>query len=312
MSATVARRVLVTGASGFIGMHTLAPLLARGYEVHAVYSRRRGDTSDVRWIQADLLDPTAIAATLATVKPDSLLHLAWYVEPGKMINDASNLNWVQSSLELVRRFREHGGQRCVIVGSCYEYDWRFGYCSETLTPRVPNTFYGAAKNGLHDTFSAYCNATGLSGAWGRVFFLYGPHENPRRLVSSVVCSLLKGEQAPSSHGEQIRDYLHAQDVADGLVALLASERVGAYNIASGRAVTLRAIIERIGALTGRPELLRIGAIPARANDMPLVVADVTQATRDLGWTARISLDDGLQSTVEWWRQQLRRTGELRA
>jgi nucleoside-diphosphate-sugar epimerase len=218
---------------------------------------------------------------------------------------------VQSSLELVRQFREQGGQRTVIVGSCYEYDWRYGYCSEQLTPRLPNTFYGAAKNGLHDTFVGYSTASGLSGAWGRVFFLYGPNENPRRLVSSVICSLLKGVEAPSSHGEQIRDYLHVQDVADGLVALLESSAQGAYNVTSGRAVTLRTIIERIGALTGRPELLRIGAIPARANDTPLVVGDTTQMQRDVGWTAKIGLDEGLKATIEWWREQLRRSGELR-
>jgi nucleoside-diphosphate-sugar epimerase len=73
---------------------------------------------------------------------------------------------------------------------------------------------------------------------------------------------------------------------------------------------LRHIIERIGEVTGRSELLRIGAIPARANDTPLVVADVTQTQRDLGWTARIGLDEGLRSTVEWWRERLRRSKEL--
>jgi nucleoside-diphosphate-sugar epimerase len=306
-----AKRVLVTGASGFIGVHTLAPLLARGYEVHATYSRREGAVPGVRWLRADLLDSQAIRATVEAVRPTHLLHLAWYVEPGKMINDPSNLRWVMSSLELVRQFREQGGQRCAIVGSCYEYDWRYGYCSEQLTPRVPNTFYGAAKNGLHDTFLGYSAASGLSGAWGRVFFLYGPNENPRRLVSSVIRALLKGEEAPSSHGDQIRDYLHVQDVADGLVALLESGAQGAYNVTSGRAVTLRTIIERIGALTGRPELLRIGAIPARANDTPLVVGDTAQTQRDVGWTAKIGIDEGLTATIAWWREQLERSGVLR-
>ncbi len=296
------RHVLVTGASGFIGRHCLQPLVARGYEVTAVHARGEPPEVDgVRWRRADLLDTGTIAGLVAQTNASHLLHLAWYVEPGKMIAAPENLQWVAASLELIRIFREHGGQRFVVAGSCYEYDWRHGYLSEELTPRVPDTFYGCAKNGLHEVFRAYCTASGLSGAWGRAFFMYGPHENPRRLVSSVVLALLNCKEAPSSHGQQIRDYMHVQDVADGLVTLLDSSAGGAYNIASGAAVTLRTIIERIGALTGRTDLLRIGALPARANDLPLVVGDPGKLQRDLGWSPRFDLDSGLAATIDWWR-----------
>jgi len=297
-------RVLVTGASGFIGMHTLAPLLERGYEVHAVYSKRAGSTPGVHWIQADLLDTKSVAATLEAVRPERLLHLAWYVEPGKMINDTSNLLWVQQSLELLRRFRELGGQRCAIVGSCYEYDWRYGYCNEQLTPRQPDTMYGAAKLGLAETMLGYCAASGLSGAWARMFFLYGPNENRKRLVPSVIVSLLKGEPALSSHGRQVRDYMHVRDVAEGTTALLDSAARGAYNIASGQATTIVAIVQMLGELSGRADLLRIGAIAARANDAPLVVGDPAAAKRDFGWEAAIPLREGLASTMDWWRSEL--------
>jgi nucleoside-diphosphate-sugar epimerase len=305
------RRVLVTGASGFIGAHTLAPLVARGYDVHAVYSKRQPiAVPGVSYLRADLLDFAAIRAAVEQVRPGSLLHLAWYVEPGKMITHPDNLRWVQASLELLRVFREQGGARCAISGSCYEYDWRYGYCSETLTPRAPDTLYGAAKHSLQQAFAGYCAMSGLSGVWGRAFFIYGPHENPSRLVSSVVRSLLKGEPAKSSHGLQIRDYTYVQDVADGYVALLDSQATGAYNVASGRAHTLRAIIERIGHLLNRSELLRIGALPARANDTPLVVGDIGQIQRDIGWTPKIDLDEGLTATIDWWRTRMQDTGEL--
>jgi nucleoside-diphosphate-sugar epimerase len=124
-------------------------------------------------------------------------------------------------------------------------------------------------------------------------------------VSSLAKGLLSGKEAPSSHGEQIRDYLHVQDVADALAGLVVADAQGTYNIGSGKATTLRNIIETVGRIVGRPDLLRIGAMPARANDSPLVVADIAKIRTEIGWQPRFALDEGLQATVEWWRQALK-------
>src|SRR5262245_40845237 len=159
-----ARRVLLTGASGFIGYHAIAPLLQRGFEVVACYNRRKpADIDGVTWVQANLLDDAGIKSLVEAAKASHLLHCAWYVEPGKMIGYVLNFHWVRYSLQLLHHFRENGGARCVIAGSCYEYDWRFGYCNEALTPAVANTFYGNAKNSLREAFLGYCRATGLTG-----------------------------------------------------------------------------------------------------------------------------------------------------
>jgi nucleoside-diphosphate-sugar epimerase len=234
-----------------------------------------------------------------------MLHLAWYVEPGKLISHVDNLRWLASSIDLVRAFRDAGGERCVVAGTCYEYDWRYGYCSEELTGTNAGTLYGASKNALRQVLEAYGAVDGLALAWGRVFFLYGPREHPRRLVSSVIAALLQGRTAPTSHGRQVRDYLYVQDVADGLVALLVSKEVGCFNICSGNALTLRDIVEKIGTLIGRPDLLQIGAVAARANDAPLVVGDGVRTARAVGWTPRFNLETGLLLTIDWWREQLK-------
>lgn len=245
---------------------------------------------------------------LVGYRPQGLLHLAWFVEPGKLIADPSNLDWVSASLDLIRAFREAGGERCTVSGSCYEYDWRYGYCVEQVTPCEPDTLYGAAKDSLRRAFLAYCNVSGLSGSWGRAFFMYGPRENPARLVSSVILSLLKGQPARSSHGLQVRDYLHIEDVAEGMVALFGSQARGAYNIAGG-STTIRRIVETLGQLTGRGDLLQIGAIPARANDAPLVLGDARRLETEAGWKPRIELESGLAATVEWWRAHLAGAGK---
>jgi nucleoside-diphosphate-sugar epimerase len=299
------QRVLVTGATGFLGSHCLRPLVERGYEVLALYRERPPlEHSGVQWVRGDVMDREAMRAVLAQHKPQGLLHLAWFVEPGKLINDPSNISWVAASLDLIRAFRDNGGVRCTISGSCYEYDWRYGYCVEGVTPCEPDTLYGASKDALRRAYLEYCRVSGLAGAWGRAFFMYGPRENRARLVSSVILSLLNGAAAKSSHGLQIRDYLHIQDVADGMVALHASAARGAYNIAAGVPCTIREIVELLGKITGRSDLLQIGVLPARANDAPLVLGDGSRTLADTGWKPRIGLEAGLAMTVDWWRAQL--------
>jgi nucleoside-diphosphate-sugar epimerase len=298
------KRVLLTGASGFIGRHCVAPLVARGFEIHAS-SRSLPKDGDPRvtWHAADLLQPGAAAELLKTVQPTHLLHLAWFVVPGKLITAPENFDWVRASVELVRSFADAGGKRLSVCGSGYEYDWNYGYCTEGLTPAVPDTIYGACKHALHEMVRNFAANRELSLAWPRVFFLYGPHEHPQRLVSSVILSLLKNEPARCSHGRQVRDYMHAQDVADGLVAVLDSDFTGPINVTSGQATTLREIVLTVGRLIGRPELIQLGALPARANDLPMVVGSNARLTA-LGWKPQFDLESGLAQTIDWWRQTI--------
>ena len=302
------KKVLLTGASGFIGRHCLEPLLARGYEVHAVSSKPPAGgppQPGVQWHQADLLQPGASRGLLAKIQPTHLLHLAWYVVPGKLISAPENFSWVTASLDLVRQFAEQGGRRMTICGSGYEYDWGYGYCSEKLTPAVPNTVYGSCKQALQMMVRAFVQQqqpTGLTSAWGRVFFLYGPGEHPDRLISSVILSLLRGDPAKCSHGRQIRDYMHVQDVANGMVALLDSAVEGPVNVSSGQATTLREMVLTVGRLLERPDLIQLGAIPARANDTPLVIGENARLLSEVGWQPQFDLESGLKQTIDWWRQ----------
>ena len=130
-------RVLVTGAGGFIGSHCLTPLVEREFEVHAVSSGAVPfEVDGVVWHRCDLLDDAARGALVSSVEPTHLLHLAWFVVPGKLIAAPENFDWVRASLELVRGFADTAaGVRS--RGSGYEYDWRYGYCTEGLTPSRP-------------------------------------------------------------------------------------------------------------------------------------------------------------------------------
>ena len=296
------RKVLVTGATGFIGRHCLPLLLARGDRVHAVSSKTVPKTSDnICWHQADLLDPAQIAELIGSIQPSHLLHFAWFAVPKQYWTSLDNFRWVQGSLSLLQSFAQHGGERVVMAGTCAEYDWQYGYCSEQITPLLPATTYGICKHSLQSMLNAFASQTGISAAWGRIFFVYGPYEPPQRLVPAVVRSLLQDRPARCSHGKQIRDFLYVRDLADAFVALLGSSVAGSVNMASGNPVTLKDIIENVAAQLERPDLIRLGAIPPAANDPPLLVADVSRLTDEVGWQPRFSLDAGLAETISWWK-----------
>lgn len=301
------KRILVTGATGFIGRHSLPLLVERGYEVHAVSSKLvEWKLPNVRWHQADLLDLAQMPVLMAKVQPTHLLHLAWYAVPGKYWTSSENLRWVQASINLLQEFAQHGGHRAVMAGTCAEYDWRYGYCSEAITPLAPATLYGICKHSLQLMVSAFARQTGLSVAWGRIFFLFGPHEHPDRLVAYVIRSLLQGKVARCSQGKQIRDFLYVKDVADAFVALLGSAVSGPINIASGRPAVLRELIYRIAAKFNREDLIQLGVVPMSPDEPPLLVADVRRLHDEVGWTPKYDLDTGLEQTIEWWKHESNR------
>lgn len=300
----------MTGASGFIGHACLAALLDRGFEVHAVTSKAppADERAALTWHRADLLDTAAVHALVTEVRPSHVLHAAWETTPGQYGSSPINVQWVRASLALLDAFAGAGGTRFVTVGSCFEYDLRHGFCSEDVTPLVASSVYGRAKNAVRPLIDDYATAAGISSGWGRVFYVYGPREHPTRLVASVATALLRGEPAPCSHGNQVRDYLHVDDVGDALAALTASEVTEPVNIGSGEAVRLRDLIDGVARRLGGEDLVRLGEVAVPADEPPLIVADVRRLSELLGWYPRYDLENGLDQTVDWWSRHLRDRG----
>jgi nucleoside-diphosphate-sugar epimerase len=295
------KKVLLTGASGFIGRQCIAPLLAQGYEVHAVSTKPAGEEVKVRWHRADLLDARQRDGLVGQVRPTHLLHFAWYAVPGKYWASAENLRWVQASLGLMQAFSEQGGQRAVMAGSCAEYDWQFDYCSEEFTPCRPATLYGACKYSTQILLDAWSRQAGISSAWGRIFFLYGPGEYPSRLVPSVINSLLHGEPARCTHGNQVRDFMHVEDVAAAFATLLDSDVKGAVNIASGIPVALKDVIHAIADYLDKRSLVQLDAIPASAGEPDALIADISRLRDEVGFRPRYGLKQGIAGTIEYMK-----------
>jgi nucleoside-diphosphate-sugar epimerase len=294
-------RVLLTGATGFIGSNCLPLLLEAGYEVHAV-TPDGVEPGDARacWHTADLLDSTQIHTLLDEVRPSHLLHLAWFVAPGEFWRSTENLRWLQSGLDLAREFADVGGKRSVMAGTCAEYVQSAEPLVEGITPLRPTTLYGACKAALHVSSSAYFAERGVSSAWGHIFYLYGPRESPGRLVPSVIRSLAQGETFVCEHSDDVKDFLHVEDVANAFVDLLSSGAEGDVNIASGKPTRVGSLVDLIAADLGRSELV---SHRLTANTASVVVGNTARLRDEIGWAPIWTTDEGVTATIAWWKCQ---------
>jgi nucleoside-diphosphate-sugar epimerase len=253
----------------------------------------------VTWHEADILGGSDFVGEL---EPEVLIHLAWYAKHGEFWSSLENVAWVEATLALMRTFLAAGGRRAVLLGTCAEYEWSRELYSEDA-PANPATLYGVCKHALQTIASAYAEQTGMSLAWARLFFLYGPHEAPGRFVPSIVRALLRDEPAKMSAGTQRRDFLHVADAAAALVALAESPVTGTVNVASGTGVELREVARRIAERVGGDGRIEFGALSSSAVDPPSLVADVRRLRDEVGWQPGVGLDDGLHDAIEWWRRQ---------
>lgn len=301
----MSKRVLVTGATGFIGQQTVPYLLSREYEVHALTIKNETIPlgGDVYCHEVDIFDYEKVGRVCRELEAESLLHLAWHDGARDRMTSPKNLFWVEASINLVRAFSENGGNRIVLAGSCAEYNWQYGYCNESLTPTEPDSLYGESKNTLHRLIFKFCQGQGIRYSNGRIFFVYGPREAESRFVPYIAKSLLMDQVAEVKNADLIRDYLHVSDVANALVTLLDSEVTGAVNIGSGHPTRLGDLAKLIAEKMQKPGLIAFGSTANIKENTSVVLADTARLRDELGWRPNYDLEQGLEATIEWWKEQ---------
>lgn len=300
-------RILITGATGFIGSEVTRQCVAAGHAVRALVRPasdrwRLADVGDrVRWLPGDVL---AEDWDLDRGTVDVCIHLAWDVTPGHYLEAAHHEAYWRGTVSLARRLAAAECGRLVAVGTCFEYDPEPGVLTEA-TPTRPRSVYARCKLRTFESLEPWCRNAGLQFAWARLFHQYGPAEDPRRLVPYVIRALLRGERAALTAGEQVRDFLHVRDVAAALCALARCDAVGAFNVGSGQGVSVAHLARRIGELVGRPELLALGARTATGDEPPRLIADASRVRAATGWSPNLDLEPGLRHAIEWWAARLR-------
>jgi nucleoside-diphosphate-sugar epimerase len=291
-------RVLVTGANGYIGKHCINILKTKDFEIHAtgINIADNKNESNLFWHEADLMDKAQIVKIMEKVKPTHLLHLAWDTS-NKNYNTTIHFDWVKSGINLLESFSLNGGKRLVVTGTGFEYNWDYGYCTEGITPIRVKSLYSASKHAFQVLTDTYSKTHNLSYAWGRIFFTYGPGDNPNRLIPYIVRTINEGKEVKTSHGKQILDYLYVEDIASALVTLLESDLEGPVNISSGQPIQLKSIIMNIARIMNGEHLIRLGAIAASSNDAKLIVGNNTRLLTETNWEPITGIEEGLKNVI---------------
>lgn len=295
-------RLLLTGATGFVGRALPGALRARGFDVHALAHHAPGADPAATWHRLDLFDEGATRALLRDLRPAVLVHAAWYVTHGRFWTAPENAAWVEASDALAAAFLEAGGRRMVGIGTCAEYDWG-GPGAQAPWPETralaPATPYGQAKAALAARLAARFEAAGRASlAWARLFHLFGPGEHPDRLVPAVARALAEGREAACASGRPVRDLASTRFVGQALAALAASGVAGPVNIGSGEGRAIAEVVRFLGRAAGRPDLVRLGALPDRPGEVPRMVADISRLRREVGFAAPAMVEADLMAVLE--------------
>ncbi len=302
-SGLAGTRVLLTGATGFVGSHLVRALVDAGAEVHAL--RRRPDAGlsrqGVTWHAGDLLEPESLRAAAEAARPAVVFHLAAYGTTPAERDEALTVRVnVDGSLALWQALREQRA-RVVVAGSSGEYGATDMPAREDQAC-APGDLYGASKLAAGSLLLALGRRDGREVVVLRLFGVYGPGDRPERVLPHVVESLLAGRAAPLTHGEQRRDFTYVSDAVAAL--LLAATRPLApsaqvLNVGGGGCHRLRDVLETAARLVGDESLslLQFGALASRPGDPPRLCASLETVEKSLGYVPRVSLADGLARTV---------------
>lgn len=300
-------KLFITGASGFVGAATVGLALRAGHQVAApvrpesAAPRLEPFAGRYRRLPLDLRDAAAVADAMAEFRPDVVLHSAWWgVANSARFDRRQVADNIETACALTEAAAAAGASAFIGVGSQGEYGAGSSMREDALPQ--PTSLYGASKVAAFYLTRQLCAQAGLRHAWLRLFSVYGPGDNDNWLIPMLIGEMLAGRRPRTTLGLQAWDWLHVEDVARALLAVAETPKAeGLFNLGSGRAVVVKSVIERIRDLAAPGMELVYGEIPYRPDQVMHMQADISRLTAATGWTPSIPIEDGLASTVAWYR-----------
>ncbi|MBV9866363.1 MAG: NAD-dependent epimerase/dehydratase family protein [Abitibacteriaceae bacterium] len=302
------KRVIVTGATGFVGANLARHLLQAGYEVHLLvrpaYQSWRIESiqGDVHLHEVALTDAPVLSSTVSKIQPEWIFHLAahgaysWQNDLEQIVqtNFIGTLNFVEACLQ-------SGFEAFVNTGSSSEYGFKDHAPAENEYLE-PNSYYAVTKASA-TLFCRYtAQARGVHLPTLRLYSVYGPYEDPGRLMPTLIRHGLQGTWPPLVNPETARDYVYVDDVCAAyvLAATRPNQELGAvYNVGTGLQTPLHEVVsvaQRVLDIAAQPQW---NSMPGRQWDTGVWVADNRKIVQELGWQPQYNLETGLRRMVQW-------------
>ncbi|MDI3464284.1 MAG: UDP-glucose 4-epimerase [Nitrospira sp.] len=291
-------RVLVTGASGFLGSHLCQRLIQCGLEVHAVSRTLEGAPSEnPRWWRVDLEDYTVTKNLFENVKPHAVFHLSGQATADPDIRHVLSTfrSQLLTTVHVLTNASEIGCRRIILTGSLTEPQ-----AGQVDSP--PSSPYAASKWASNAFGRMFQSLYQTPVVIVRPYMVYGPNQNQKKVIPYSIQSFMRGDQPKLTSGKWRADWIYVDDVIDGFIAaMLAPEIEGlTIDLGTGQLVSVEAMIRQIIEIMGVPIKPQFGMLSGRPCE-EVRIADVEHARRVLGWQPKISVYEGLKRTIEWYR-----------
>ncbi len=305
------KRVFITGGGGFIGSHLVRRLLSIGARV-SILVRENSDLWKIRDVEKDLeifhcdiQDKNMVEKIIKSIKPDIVYHLAAYGVNSKK-NDyykALNIN-VNGAVNVIKPLIYTGCEKVIYIGSSSEY-------GASKDPRdeknalYPLNIYGSTKAAGTIVMHQIARENDIGIITIRPFGLFGEREEQHKIFSYIIGSILKGKEVKLTACEQFRDYLYVENLVDAMILAAESDvKNEIFNIGTGKVKKLKYYVEKIFEIIGTNQKPLYGQLGSRINDMWCPEPDVNKIKTVLEWEQRVSLDEGLKLTIQWFQKNI--------
>jgi nucleoside-diphosphate-sugar epimerase len=308
-------RVLVTGATGFLGSHVVRRLLAEDATVYGVSSsvssaspeRLAGVLDRIELLEANMRDASSLTEVVRTARPQLVLHQAAFTHVGKSFSriDENIQTNIQGTANLLLAL-DGNYERFVNIGSGDVYgDAPVPFHEDG--PVRPASPYAVSKYAAERFCRMFHQAYGWPIVCLRPFNVYGPQQSPDRIIPELINSALRGRDLEMTEGKQTREFMYVDDVADVFVRSLVQPGIDGevINVSRGEEVSIRELAQTVLDLMGNPVHALFGALDYRPTEIWRMFGDNTKARELLGWSPTTTLPDGLNQTIKWYQEQER-------
>jgi nucleoside-diphosphate-sugar epimerase len=281
-------KILVTGATGFVGRYVINWLKEFNFEVVGTYYSTNLSSakinSDIHFEKMDIFDEASCKNVLSKVKPTHMMHLAWAVPPREFWHSLENVNWLYASIKLFTNFCSQGGKHFIGAGTLAEYDWNYEVLDEETTPLNPHTLYGETKKSLYAIINTIKKFSfpDIKLSWARIGNFFGEEEPKDKLFSTLNRKIKNDEVITLLDKDLARDYAHVNHLAKTLARMAKLDEDTVINVGGGKLVKIIDVVDHIGKCFNKKPSIKFNISIAQTTEPTTLCPNVTRMKKLLG------------------------------